>query len=74
MRVRMVCTQKTPYPCGDETHFVISFAPVYGNGEANKEWSTWIPAGSLSLHVTNAEAIKTVELGKEFFMDITEAN
>jgi hypothetical protein len=47
---------------------------VYGNGEANKDWSKWTPSGELKMMVTNPAAIEKFELGKEYYLDFTPAD
>ena len=51
----------------------IRMIPVYGNGEANKEWSKWTPSGELKMLITNPEAIAAFDLGGEYFLDFSLA-
>ena len=44
---------------------------VYGNGEANKNWSRFTPNGSLSITITNPECFGKFVPGKEYFIDFT---
>ncbi|MFD1328301.1 hypothetical protein [Mycoplana ramosa] len=51
----------------------VRLIPVYGNGEANKQWSKWTPSGELKMLITNPSAVDQFELGKEYFVDFTPA-
>ena len=42
-------------------------------GEENKEWSKYTPNGRLELSIKNPAASEFFEIGKEYFVDITEA-
>lgn len=51
-------------------------SPVYGNGDPGHEntkfWQA-SPSGSFNLGVVNLAAVEHMELGKEYYIDITEA-
>jgi hypothetical protein len=49
--------------------------PVYSNDEGSENRAFWnaTPNGSLSMTINNAAAFKAFELGKEYYLDITEA-
>jgi hypothetical protein len=49
----------------------IGLSAVYNNGEANRDWSKYTPAGSLAMTITNPSAIDQFELGKEYYLDFT---
>lgn len=49
----------------------ITLNAVWGNGEANKEWSKWTPSGSLTMQISNPDACGKLEVGKEYYLDIT---
>lgn len=55
----------------------IKLNPVYGNGDPNHEntkfWNA-TPSGEIRLGMVNPEAWKHFELGKEYYLDFTEAN
>lgn len=42
---------------------LIKLGVVYGNGEANKQWSKWTPSGHLELNITNPDAMGKVQPG-----------
>lgn len=55
----------------------IRLNPVYGNGDPNHEntkfWKA-SPSGEVRLGTVNPEAWKHFQLGKEYYLDFTEAN
>lgn len=61
-KMELTGTEKT-YSGGEQTGEVLKLSAVYGDGEANKQWSKWTPSGSLTLHVTNPDALEKVGRG-----------
>lgn len=55
-----------PAPVDSEA---VELVPV--NGKGNEDWSRWTPSGSLKLTITNPEAVKQFEVGKDYFVDFT---
>lgn len=51
----------------------IQLYPVVGGSEENKKFYTNTPGGSILLNVVNPEAAKQFEIGKEYYVDFTEA-
>ena len=55
----------------------IKLSPVYGNGDINHEntkfWAA-SPSGQIEFGWINEEAAKQLEIGKEYYIDITPAN
>jgi hypothetical protein len=51
----------------------VTLRAVYGNGEANKEWSAATPNGMVMLTISNPAAKGKFEQGKEYFLDFTPA-
>ena len=41
--------------------------------EANKAWSMYTPQGTISLTITNPEAVDQLALGGHFYVDFTPA-
>lgn len=41
--------------------------------DANKAWSMYTPQGSISLTITNPDAVKQFPVGGFFYVDFTEA-
>lgn len=76
VRAKFQCVEiKNLYcPTPDQQMAEVRLIPVYGNGEANKDWSKWTPSGELKMVITNPPAIAAFDLGKEYFMDFTPAD
>jgi hypothetical protein len=54
----------------------VKLSPVYANGDPNHENSKFwaaTPSGSITLGTVNADAVRPFDLGKEFYIDFTEA-
>jgi hypothetical protein len=73
-KVRCVAKKETASAYGKPGKIdgeIVEFSPVSGPG--NEGWSKWTPSGSISLHITNPEALKRFEVGKDYFVDFTPA-
>ena len=44
------------------------------NGPGNESWSKWTPSGSLQMTITNPAAAAFFTVGKQVFIDFTEAD
>jgi hypothetical protein len=56
--------------------WTINMSPVYANGDPNHENSKFwaaTPGGSISLNCVDAAAVRTLDLGKEVYVDFTPA-
>lgn len=42
-------------------------------GEENKAWSQYTPSGTMTMYITNPDAIEQFELGKEYLVTFTLA-
>lgn len=42
-------------------------------GDENKTWSKWTPSGTLTLSITNPEAMAQFKVGEFYFLDFTPA-
>lgn len=52
----------------------VSFSPVINGSDENKSFSRYTPSGSLNLQISyETEASNAFEVGKEYYLDITEA-
>ncbi len=71
VRAKFRCESKTIEPGCDGVS--VRFEAVYGDGEANKQWSKWTPSGTLTMQITNPSASEQFEAGKEYFLDFTPA-
>jgi hypothetical protein len=52
----------------------VTMSPVYANGDPNHENSKFwnaTPTGQLQFNTVNLEAVEGLELGAEYFIDIT---
>jgi hypothetical protein len=76
IRAKMRCTRKVqatsasaygePKPVDTED---VEFQPVSGPG--NEEWSKWTPSGLLKMQINNPQAVGGIEVGKDYFIDIS---
>lgn len=46
----------------------VTLQPVYAEDGPNKSWSKWTPSGECRLTITNPDAFKQFELGKEYLV------
>ena len=62
---------------GTDQYATISMKPAFGtyaDGDkegTNKSWSKWTPSGSLSITITNPDAIDKFTIGKAYYLDFT---
>lgn len=58
---------------GEKTQEELALNVVYSNeeGSANKQWSKWTPAASLTISISNPQAFGKVLPGQFVFVDIT---
>jgi len=58
---------------GDKTQEEIGLNAVYSNeeGSANKQWSKWTPAASLTMTISNPQAFGKLLPGQFVFVDLT---
>lgn len=70
IRAKFQCHEVTKDSSGNEK---VSLGAVYGNGEANKEWSKYTPSGSLTMTISQEGAQGKFIPGKEYFLDFTPA-
>lgn len=66
-RCKFVCNlkdEKTGYSC---------FSPVYSGSEENKQFFKYTPGGELRFFTVNASVYNNFEMGKEYYIDISEA-
>lgn len=52
---------------------MINLYPVTSGSPENEKFYRYTPSGSIELSTVNAEAAKNFELGKEYYVDFTEA-
>lgn len=69
VRAKFQCDNKTM----DGTVGVVHLHAVISGSEENESFWRYTPAGELSLHIDNPAALDQFEMGKEYYLDITEA-
>jgi hypothetical protein len=52
----------------------IVMTPVFGDSEENKKFFAATPGGKLELNVVNPDAAEQLEVGQEYYIDITKAD
>jgi len=51
----------------------IEMTPVASGSEENKQFFKWTPSGRIEFATVNEAAIEKLEIGKEYYIDITPA-
>jgi hypothetical protein len=51
----------------------IKLSPVTSGSKENEQFYKWTPGGSIELSTVNEEAAKQFGIGKEFYIDFTDA-
>lgn len=71
--IRAKFTCNSSIPTAGEQHLV-TFSAVTSGSEENKSFSRWTPSGRLELLISDeAPAATAFTQGKEYYLDITEA-
>lgn len=67
--------QSTPGPDGTCETWDVEASPVCRSGENTENTAFWryTPSGSLKFSTVNGSAAKALELGKEYYLDLTPA-
>jgi hypothetical protein len=74
VRAKFKCERADKYPMGEDHQVEVNFHAVYGeDGSANASWSKWTPSGQLSMTISNPNLVDHFEVGKEYYLDIKEA-
>lgn len=71
-RCKFTCQSKTITSSGENQTNTFEFVPVTGNSEENKQFWKWTPSGSFKLGCVNKNV--DFEIGKDYYIDISEAN
>lgn len=50
---------------------VVKLAAVNGVAGDNVDWSQWTPTGSMTLHITNPDAVGRLKAGQIVYIDIS---
>ena len=51
----------------------VNLQAVYGDGDANKEWSKYTPSGNIKINITNPDAFNQFEVGKDYYVTFEKA-
>ena len=70
VRAKVAIQSKTETAGGS---FEIEATPVYGGSEENEKYFAATPGGKLTLCVLNQHAADQLEVGKEYYLDLTPA-
>lgn len=75
VRCKFQCVAKNhAHTHADSVFCEVKLIPVWtGEDGANASWSKATPQGSLTMGITNPDAIDAFDLGKFYFLDISEA-
>lgn len=69
VRCKFICKSKTE----TEDGFKVELDPVTCGSIENDEFFKYTPYGSLMMGTINSEAAKQIEVGKEYYIDISAA-
>lgn len=58
---------------GDPSGDYIVLSPVISGSDENKSFYKWTPSGKIELGVVNPNAASQFEVGKEYYIDFTQA-
>jgi len=73
VRAKFKCERVEKGFSGDDPYVSVHFGAVIDDGPENKSWSKWTPSGQLQMTISNPNLIDHFVPGKEYFLDITEA-
>ena len=71
VRCKFACTWKSPDTAGIITQ--IGLSPVYSGSEENKAFFNATPGGQILFYSVNKPAADQFEIGKEYYVDFSEA-
>jgi hypothetical protein len=72
VRAKFKCTSRQLSVEGEPYSAQIRLDAVT-EGKGNESWSQWTPSGTLTMNVTNPDAVTQFQVGEEYFIDITPA-
>lgn len=73
VRAKFKVTGKERIQEGDDG-MTIQLHPVYTGSLENQEFYKWTPGGNISMSTVNAKAAEYFVVGREYYVDFTEAN
>jgi hypothetical protein len=65
---------RAKFRCNGNKDGSVSLQAVTTGSEENKTFWKYTPAGSISLSITNPDAVNQFEAGKEYYVDFTPAD
>lgn len=71
VRAKFYVSSKTEVAPGGK--YQVAMNPVMSGSPENKEFYYYSPGGKLELTTINGEAAAQLQVGKEYYLDITEA-
>ncbi len=69
MRCKFVCQWKQT----NESGTTAQFGAVTSGSPENQQFFKWTPGGTLNLYVVGDAAAEQIEMGREYYLDITPA-
>lgn len=73
VRAKFKCDRAERDLSGDDPYVSVYFNAVIDDGPENASWSKWTPSGKLQMTISNPGLIDHFEAGKEYYLDIKEA-
>lgn len=73
VRAKFVVNEIARNQYGQQETQVIRMSAVMSGSEENKKFFAWTPSGKIELQTVNPDAGKAFELGKEYYVDFSEA-
>lgn len=70
IRAKFRCVQKDQTEGG----YTVKFEPVTNGSPENKQFFGWTPWGSLEIGTVNGKAGQSLDVGKEYYLDLTPAD
>lgn len=71
MREVKTMSVRAKFRCNGNKDGVVLLLAVTKGSEENKTFWKYTPAGSISLSITNPDAVSQFEAGKEYYVDFT---
>ncbi|UQN10383.1 hypothetical protein [Deinococcus sp. QL22] len=72
-RAKFFCSSVTLHSSDPSHGKSVKLHPVNSGSEENKEFWKYTPAGEITMTISNPDAAKMFEPGKEFYVDFTPA-
>jgi hypothetical protein len=73
VRAKFLVTEKKENHSTPESVFTITMNPVTSGSPENDQFYKYTPGGQLVLSVLNPDAAAALEVGKQYYIDITPA-